>query len=464
MAENEQLRQQEQSQSSIASSAAAAKEQGTAYLEGTAIKGTEALCKHCGAALEPDLPFCTTCGEKIGGDELLCEFCKTKTSKDICPHCGRRVVPLNCIKCGAASIYDACENCGAILNPSLEKLLSQEASADAAAEPAQMSAQEAAEIEKEFKAMESFESAEFKTFQKKLIERQVLLEERDYFNKREKRIIKVFGSQPFTLELPDPEEEAFRMKVYAALEKTVIEREDKAIEDELNKLFPPVTVIDTDTSAEDARLAEIEKNRAEMERKFNEALANVNNEVETFRIEEERKRLEEERRRLEEERKRLEEERRRKEEEARREAEAERQRQMEIERRRLEEERRRKRINGSFYYYNNDFEMTLHIAGNSKGSASYHCFVCRGSAYLDFNVNFDGTNVKLRCNCLSNNTCGVTSGLSSGHNDDRLNFTGSLNASGTMLTGYWGSGRGAFRSQFGGGADASATSGTFYKR
>jgi hypothetical protein len=307
-----------------------------------------------------------------------------------------------------------------------------------------MSGEEAGKIEAEFKAMEADESAQFKSFRKKLVERQILLEERDYFNKREKRIVKAFGSRPFTLELPDPAEEAFRIKAYAALEKTVIEREEKAIEAELEKLFPP-----PDTSIEDARIAEVERHRAEMEQKFNEALARVNSEVEAFRIEEERKRLEEERRRLEEER-------RRKEEEARREAE----RQREIERQRLEEERRKERVNGTFYYHNKDFEMTLQIAGMSRGKAYYNCFVCGGHAYLDFNVDYGGDNVRLRCNCLSDNTCGLSS---SGHNDDRLNFTGSLNSTGTMLIGYWGNGRGSFRSQFFGGDESYASSGTFYK-
>ena len=419
MAENEQLRQQERA--SIASTEAVAKEPA----KDTAVKGTEALCKHCGAALEPNLPFCTTCGEKIGGNELICEFCKTKTSKDVCPHCGRRVAPLNCSKCGAASIYDACENCGTILNSALGALLSQEAPA----EPAQMSVHEAAQIEEEFKAMESAESAEFKAFQKKLIERQILLEERDYFNKREKRIIKVFGSQPFTMELPDPEEEAFRMKIYAALEKTVIERGEKAIEDELNKLFPPSAIIDTDTSAEDARLAEIEKNRAEMERKFNEALANVNSEVETFRIEEERKRLEEERRRLEEERRRLEEERKRKEEEARR--EAERQRQIEIERRRLEEEQRRRRFQGSYYYLSYNGMLTANLTiGNNRAECRYSCTVC-GGAIVNYTVSINGNGIILVGGQKRGNHCTFR--------EYKLveNFNGSTNDSGTVLTGQW---------------------------
>jgi len=427
MAENVQQRQQE---------AAAQKKE-------SAIQETAALCKHCGSALDPEFPFCPSCGEKAEGGEYTCEFCQTKTSKEFCPHCGRRVIPVPCPQCQSPVIYDVCESCGTIINPVLEKAFAQEAPVELAT----MSDEETKKIEADFKLMESNKSAEFKAFQKKLIERQILLEERDYFKKREKRIIKAFGSRPFTLELPDPAEEAFRMKAYAALEKTVIEREEKAIEAELDRLFPAQPVVDT--SAEDARLAEVERNRAEMEKKFSEALANVNGEVDEFRREEERKRLEEERRRLEEERKR-------KEEEARREAE----RLREIERQRLEEERRRERINGSFYYHNNDFEMTLKITGMSRARAYYNCFVCGGHAYLDFTVNYSGDNVRLRCSCLSDNTCGLST---NGHNDDRLNFTGSLNRAGTMLIGYWGNGSGSFRSQYFGGDQSSASSGTFYK-
>jgi len=412
MVENEQLKQQ-QGQSS------AAQEQA----KGSTIKGTGALCKYCGAALEPNFPFCTTCGEKIAGDEIQCEFCKTKTSKEFCPHCGRRVVPLTCSNCGAKSIYDACENCGAILNSALKALLSQEITE----EPAQMSAQEAAQIESEFKAMD--ESAEFKAFQKKLIERQILLEERDYFNKREKRIIKVFGSQPFTMELPDPEEEAYRMKIYEALEKAVIKREEKAIEDELNRLFPPSASIDTDTTAEDARLAEIEKNRAEIERKFNDALVNVNSEVENFHIEEERKRLEEERRRLEEERRRIEEERRRKEEEARR--EAERQRQIEIERRRLEEERQQRRFQGIYYHssHNGMLTASLRIDGN-RAVCQYRCSVC-GSATVNYRVSINGDGISLVGGQKYGDYCSFR--------EYNLveNYNGYTNDSGTVLTGQW---------------------------
>jgi len=125
-----------------------------------------------------------------------------------------------------------------------------------------------------------------------------------------------------------------------------------------------------------------------------------------------------------------------------------------------------KRVNGSFYFQNKDFEMTLQIAGMSQARAYYHCFLCNGQAYLDFTVYYNGNDVGLRCIRVSNNTCGVTKNIGEGtisHNDDRLNFTGSLNNAGTMLVGYWGCGKGSFRSQFGGGDQANATSGTFCK-
>jgi len=406
MAENAQQKQQK--------AAAQAKE--------SAVQETAALCKHCGGALDPELPFCPSCGEKADGGEYTCEFCQTKTSKEFCPHCGRRVIPVPCPKCGTPGIFDACENCGAMLNPVLEKTLAQAAPVELAA----LSENEAKKIEAEFKAMESNESAEFKTFQKKLVERQILLEERDYFNKREKRIIKAFGSRPFTLELPDPAEEAFRMKAYAALEKTVIEREEKAIEAELDKMFaaPPKA----DTSVEDARLAEIERNIAEMERKFSEALAKVNNEVDDFRKEEERKRIEEEeRRRLEEERRRLEEERRRKEEEARREAE----RQREIERQRLEEERRSRRYLGNYYHMSHSGMLSAELRiGSNRAECWYHCTVC-GQATVVYSVSVNGSDITL--------TGGRKRGDYCSFQEYKLveNYFGAVNSSGTVLSGCW---------------------------
>jgi hypothetical protein len=401
MAENIQQRQQE----------AAARKQESAIQETT-------LCRHCGGALDPEFPFCPSCGEKAGGVEQTCAFCQTKTSKEFCPHCGRRIIPVSCRKCGTPVMYDACENCGAIINPVLEKALAREAPAELAA----MSNEEAEKIESDFKLMKSDESAEFKAFQKKLVERQILLEEKDYFNKREKRIIKAFGSRPFTLELPDPAEEAFRMKAYAALEKTVIEREEKAIEAELDKLFPPA-----DVSVENARLAEIERKRADMGKKFNEALAKVNNEVDDFRKEEERKRVEEERRRLEEELRRQEEERRRKEEEARREAE----RRREIERRRLEEERRAKRFQGNYYHMSHNGMLTaeLRIGGN-QAECWYRCTVC-GRATVVYSVSIRGDDITL--------TGGRKRGDYCSFQEYKLveNYQGTVNSSGTILNGYW---------------------------
>jgi len=412
MAENIQLRQQEAREQSKEAAAR----------QNAAIQETTALCRHCGGALDPEFPFCPSCGEKVGGEEKTCEFCQTKTSKEFCPHCGRRVIPIPCPRCGTPVVYDACESCGAIINPALEKALAQ----DAPAELAAMSDEEAEKIEAGFKAMKSNESAEFKAFQKKLVERQILLEERDYFNKREKRIIKTFGSRPFTLELPDPAEEAFRMKAYAALEKTVIEREEKAIEAELEKLFPPLPPVDT--SVEDARLAEIERKRAEMEKNFNEALAKVNSEVDDFRKEQERKRIEkEERRRMEEERRRLEEERRRKEEEARREAE----RQRQIERQRLEEERRKRRFQGNYYHISHNGMLTAELRiGSNQAECWYHCTVC-GHATVVYSVSVNGDNITLAGGRKRGDYCSFQ--------EYKLveNYQGTVNSSGTILSGYW---------------------------
>jgi predicted amidophosphoribosyltransferase len=219
--------------------------------------GKTALCKYCGAPLDPEFPFCPNCGEKAEGEERTCEFCQTRTTREFCPQCGRRVIPVNCPSCGTPSIYDACENCGAILNPAFEAALAREAPPEAAV----MSAEETVKVAAMFKELEQNESPECKAFQKRLIDRQILLEERGYFNKREKRILKAFGSHPFSLELPDPQEEAFRMKAYAALEKTVLEREEKAIEAELEKMFPA-------TKAQTIDAIEVERNRAEMKQRF----------------------------------------------------------------------------------------------------------------------------------------------------------------------------------------------------
>jgi hypothetical protein len=109
--------------------------------------------------------------------------------------------------------------------------------------------------------------------------------------------------------------------------------------------------------------------------------------------------------------------------------------------------------------------MTLKIADSRCADAYYNCFVCGGKAFLSFTVSWDGYNIYLHCSQVSNDTCGFTylSGTNS-HNDDRLNFHGTLNKNGTMLNGYWGNGSGSFRSQYFGGADSHASSGTFYKK
>jgi len=365
MAENEQLQQEAvQQQRQTAAS----------------VQETSVLCKHCGAALENDSPFCPNCGERSGGEERVCEFCQTTTTKEFCPQCQRRVIPVACPACGAFSIYDACENCGAILNPTLQQALTQEVPA----EPASMSAEETARIQAEFQALESEESPEFKAFQKKLLDRQILLEERDYFNKREKRIIKVFGSRPFTLELPDPKEEAFRMKAYAALEKMVIAREEAAIEAELEKMFPP--------PEETFDAAEFARQREEMDKTFSERAGQVKSDVEAYK------------------------------------REAERQRQMEIERQKMLEKLRK---NGVFYWGNpaSDYEYIQIIISDGVAKCMHHCGG-HGDNFGIFSVFIDGYNVTIGPGAMSYKDCPLS-------HKNMHKFTGTLNEAATVLTGYW---------------------------
>lgn len=149
-----------------------------------------------------------------------------------------------------------------------------------------MTEERAAEIKKSF---EKADTQELRSFLQKIEEHKILLEERDYFKNREKRVVKVLGANPFEITLPDPEEEAFKMKAYASLEKTVIEREEKATKEMLEKMFP--------TYEKDmAEAEEAERLKAEAERKAHEKAE----------AERKRKAAEQRKRKLEQERKRAE--------------------------------------------------------------------------------------------------------------------------------------------------------------
>ena len=295
-------------------------------------------CAHCGDALDDDVLFCPECGEKIGGEQRVCPICKYSTTSEYCPHCGYKIVPTICPNCKTESHYDFCENCGTILNKELEEHLRY---VDSVEKPRQMTEEETREIDR---AIDASITPELKAFLKKVEEHQILLEERDYFKKREKRIVNVFGKGPVEFELPDPEEQVFMMKAYASLEKIVIERQKKALKEELEKLFPDMpeeeinNIVEEDPAAvaerqsqeeerqrkEAERLAELERQQKEMEQRYKEAMTNISSEFKTAqehekaRLEEIRRKQEEERKRIEAEKRRLEEERKKREAEKRR--------------------------------------------------------------------------------------------------------------------------------------------------
>lgn len=277
------------------------------------------VCKHCGASLDDDVAFCPECGEKIGGEERICPICKTSTTSEFCPNCGTRVIPVICPNCGKESYSDFCDECGTVLNTELQQFLEQPKQ-----EIQQMSQEEAEQIKIE---AEKSITPELQHFIKKIEEHKILLEEREYFNKREKRIIKVFGQNPFELIEQSPEEKAFMTKMYEGLKKTVVNRQKKIIDDKIKELFPDM---EDDSKYEEEQKQkqeqlklEIAVKRQEMEKRYKELLANVTNEVQQAQLAEQ-KRLEEERLRKESEEK----ERQRKEQEERERQERERQREL----------------------------------------------------------------------------------------------------------------------------------------
>lgn len=376
------------------------------------------VCKHCGAPLEEDQLFCSECGEKVGGEERICKICKTSTTSEFCPNCGSRVIPLICPNCGKESFSDFCDDCGTLLSKDLQQFLEQPAQ-----EIQQMSQAEAEQIKNE---AEKSITPELKQFLKKIEEHRILLEEREYFNKREKRIVKVFGQNPFELIEQSPEEKAFMTKMYEGLRKTVVERRNKEINDKLKQLFPDLEEDskfeeEQKQKAEQLRL-ENEAKRAEMEKRYNELLSNVTNEVQKAKLAEQ-KRLEEERLRKEAE----ERERRRKEQEERerRESEEKERRIKELEvqqirerndRERLQRERERlileqeARANAILGEYVGSLSRkTEYLKINSRSNnvisgVLYSDFYSNGNSYEIFTGIINGNSIRLRVNRLIDET------------------------------------------------------------
>jgi hypothetical protein len=159
------------------------------------------------------------------------------------------------------------------------------------------------------------------------------------------------------------------MKVYAGLEKTVIARDQKAIEAELDKMFPPLPPLE---KIDDAELG---RRRAG--------------------------------------------------------AEAERQRWIEIERQKLEQEQLKKAIPGIYYHTSHGGMLTadLRIEG-VQAICNYRCTVC-GYAVITYTASFAGNTVSLIGRAKHGDHCTFR------EYDLVENYSGAINNSGTVLTGYW---------------------------
>jgi hypothetical protein len=138
----------------------------------------------------------------------------------------------------------------------------------------------------------------------------------------------------------------------------------------------------------------------EMERRYQELLSQVENEVEAHRIAEERRKAEEE-------------ERRRKEEE----------------RRRLEQEMFERRCQGSWYYTYGCLTIKIIIDSQKTAICIYTCTVCGGSR-IQYNVEFDGSNIKLSARSRTGSRCTY------GQYPQMDRFSGVINTNGTIMTGY----------------------------
>ena len=249
-------------------------------------------CKYCERPLASNEVFCMRCGEKYGGEENICS-CGTATTKKICPNCQKVLVPHTCPKCSAKTFNAICA-CGAILDKNVQALQAAQIQADAAPAPAirQLSAEEVKKIEELFRIEE--ENPDYKKLQKRLIDRERLLMERDYYNKMQKEIIEVFGERPLKIELPDPEEQAARMRIYASLERSIIQKQRRATQEELEALYPELQYIhEAENKASEEKAAAEEENQKrrleqakrqkEMEEKYREILEGIEKDIQEAR-------------------------------------------------------------------------------------------------------------------------------------------------------------------------------------
>jgi len=246
-------------------------------------------CKYCELPLAADQVFCPNCGEKYGGEENVCPYCQQATTKKNCPICQKQLIPNKCPKCGKSSLSAVC-SCGEILDKKIKAVQAAQEQVTAQSAPAirQMSAVEVQKVEALFRAEE--EKPNFKKFQKRLLERQKLLEERDYYNKMQQEIVEVFGERPFKIELPDPEEQAARMRLYASLEQSIIQKQRRATQEELEAMYPELRhVHEAENKAAEEKAAaeeadrrtrmELAKREKEMEAKYRAILEGVNQDV-----------------------------------------------------------------------------------------------------------------------------------------------------------------------------------------
>jgi predicted RNA-binding Zn-ribbon protein involved in translation (DUF1610 family) len=408
-------------------------------------------CKYCELPLAADQVFCPNCGEKHGGEENICPYCGQATTKKTCTKCQNQIIPNTCPKCGKSSLSPVC-SCGEILDKKIKTMQAVQEQVDTQSAPAvrQMSAVEVQKLEELFRTEE--EKPDFKKFQKRLLERQKLLEERDYYNKMQKEIVEVFGERPFKIELPDPQEQAARMRLYASLEQSVMQKQRRATQEELEAKYPELRHVHEaeNKAAEEKAAAEeaasqtrvkLAKRQKEMEDKYRAILEGVNQEVaeekervlaekraEEARLQQEREEAEARIRAEAEERIRIAEQEKaaaeaRAAEEA---AQAQRQREMQEAQEQAWRWAYQNRVVGTFYCEMGNNKLTI-VINNPTHAYCNDRFSDRQNrpVYAEHAVTIKGNQVTLTETANPEN-----------YNMAQM-FTGNLNNNGTMLSGYW---------------------------
>jgi len=144
------------------------------------------ICHSCGAEVEIGSDFCGECGEITQFNKILnnkCPNCGEFIQGDYCGFCGSSLNGIKCPKCSKINYGDFCSECGTPLSKVALELIS-----DSDENSINIISEEESKLI--IKDLHSSLSQELKDESEKMKQRIILLREREYFSKREERVLK----------------------------------------------------------------------------------------------------------------------------------------------------------------------------------------------------------------------------------------------------------------------------------